>query len=394
MAPTHNPGFSSRFNRQLAQNKLTQLLRLKRAAQAGIVDLTVSNPTAVGLHYDADLLLEPLGEPGNLTYEPSPTGLDSARKAVAGYYRELGYAVDPGRIILTSSTSEGYSYLFKLLTDPGDEVLAPRPSYPLFALLAEMEHVRLRHYRLSYDGRWWIDFDSLELALTERTRAVLMVNPNNPTGSFVTEKEAGELIRLCREANLTLIADEVFIDFPLASNGASLVKYDNSQSIILSGLSKISGLPQMKLAWIVLGGSSTQVTEAKDRLEIISDTYLSVSTPAQRAAPRWLRSRLGFQQELIPRLRQNLVCLREVVAGSPCELLHVEGGWSAIVRLPRTRSEEEWALTLLELDNVYVQPGYFFDFESEAYVVVSLITPPESFREGCQRLVARSRQTG
>jgi alanine-synthesizing transaminase len=394
LAPPHNPGFSSRFKRQLAENKLTQLLRLKREEHAAVVDLTVSNPTAVGFRYNAERLLEPLVDPANLTYEPSPTGLESARAAVAGYYRELGHTVDPERIVLTSSTSEGYSYLFKLLTDPGDELLAPRPSYPLFDFLAEMEHVRLRPYRLSYDGRWRIDFDSLERALTERSRTVLVVNPNNPTGSFVGENEAAKLVGFCREAGLTLIADEVFIDFSLVREVQSLVAYDNSQSIIVSGLSKLAGLPQMKLAWIVLGGSPSQVKAMKDRLEIISDTYLSVSTPAQRAAPHWLQSRRGFQQDLISRLRQNVAYLRKMTAGSPCELLHVEGGWSAIVRLPRTRSEEEWALTLLELDNVHVQPGYFYDFESEAYVVVSLITPPERFREGCQRLVARSRRTG
>jgi alanine-synthesizing transaminase len=383
--------FSSRLDWNLAANPLSRLLQEKRAAGAAILDLTESNPTAAGIVYPTEAILEALADGRSLRYEPSAAGMLVARTAVSGYY---GGRVDPQRILLTASTSEGYAMAFKLLADPGDEVLAPRPSYPLFEFLAALESVRVVQYPLVYDGGWRVDFDALYRLITARTRAIVLVNPNNPTGSFVKRGELARLLEICRERQLAIISDEVFSDYGMGDDARrvrSLVDTEDVLTFCLSGLSKIAGLPQLKLGWMVTSGPRRVWEEAYRRLELIADTYLSVGTPVQWAAAALLDARQGIQRQIGGRVEQNLRFLRgEIGAGAPWRVLDVEGGWYATIQAPRIRSEEEWVLTLLAKDEVLVQPGFFFDFESEAFLVVSLLTPPEIFCPGVRRMLARA----
>lgn len=382
----HGSGLSCLFSRRLSctltPNQLTSQLSSLRAQGEHILDLTESNPTRAGLRYPASLLFS-LTDPRGLLYEPDPRGLLTAREAVCEYY---GHTVTPSRVILTASTSEAYGFLFKLLADPGDEVLIPRPSYPLFEFLAELESVHAKPYWLRYDGQWWMDLESLTQQITGRTRAIVIVNPNNPTGSFLKQAEWAELCRLCRRHDLAVISDEVFADFAFDPDPAripSLVTHHDILSFSLSGLSKIAGLPQMKLGWIVINGPDELRRRAHQQLELISDTYLSVSTPGQWAAPSLLAARHHLQEQLTQRTRRNLEQARHMAApGTPLDLLHTEGGWYTTLRIPRVRSEQEWALLLLNQHRTLVQPGYFFDFASEAYLVLSLLTPESVFAAG------------
>jgi aspartate/methionine/tyrosine aminotransferase len=355
---------------------LTAALERTRSQGAEILDLTESNPTRAGLLWDSQEIFPALSDPRSLLYEPAPCGLDRARGAVAQAY---GY--DPSAVVLTSSTSEAYSWLFKLLCDPGDEALVPMPSYPLFDYLASLESVKARRYPLRYHEGWWLDLDALEAAITPRTRGVVLVNPNNPTGSYLKRSEFERLAALCERHGCALISDEVFAEYSLVEDPArmsSLAHQDRLLAFSMGGLSKGCGLPQMKLAWIAVSGPREQREAALHRLELIADTFLPVSAPVQHAAPRWLERRATFQQSLLTRLRANL---------SRTDFsLSVEGGWYAVLRLPRTRSEEEWTLALLQDRDVLVQPGYFFDFETEAFAVVSLLTAPDVFGEGMRRL--------
>lgn len=384
--------FSSRLPENLRPNRLSELLEAKRRSGAAILDLTESNPTRAGFVYPVKEILQALGDPRSLRYEPSPAGLAEAREAVACYYAERGQTVEPDRILLTASTSEAYSYLFKLLCDPGDEALVPRPSYPLFGFLAELESVRLAQYPLAYHGRWEMDLDALASAVTERTRAVVIVNPNNPTGSFLKMGERARLTRLCAEKKLAIISDEVFSDYAFGADAelvTSLASVEEVPTFCLSGLSKIAGLPQMKLGWIVLAGPTPWRSAARERLELIADTYLSVGTPVQHALPRLLALGVGVREQIAARVRVNLDFLRSAAHGTACRVLDAEGGWYAILEVPRTRSEEEWCAELLDRDSVLVQPGFFYDFASEAFLVVSLLTPPEALAAGTRRLLAR-----
>jgi hypothetical protein len=297
--------------------------------------------------------------------------------------------VNAERILLTASTSEAYAYLFKLLADPGDNVLVPRPSYPLFDYLATMESVEVRQYPLAYHGAWSIDLEGLASAITDRTRAIVLVHPNNPTGSFVKRAELDVLTALCRERQLALISDEVFSDYdftPDPDRAATLAAVTDCLAFAMSGLSKIAGLPQMKLGWMVVSGPEPLRAQAFERLEWIADTYLSVSTPVQCAARTLLDAGKQVQMQIRERCAVQLALAREMLAGSPANLLAVEGGWYITVQVPRVRSEEEWCLQLLERENLLVQPGFFYDFDSEAYLVVSLLTAPAVFREGLVRL--------
>jgi len=377
--------FSSRLNASAEVNRITRRLRELRAAGRPILDLTESNPTRAGIRYPGEEIARLLSDPRALTYEPEPAGLPAAREAVAAYYAERGERVDPARVLLTASTSEGYAYLFKLLADPGDEVLVPRPSYPLFDFLAELDSVRVTHYPLVYEGGWRIDFDALRHALTPRTRAIVVVNPNNPTGSFLKQDELDELIRICRDRDLAVVSDEVFSDYAFDDDSRrvrTLSQTDNVLTFSMSGLSKVVGLPQLKLGWMVLSGPDSVRREAFERLEFIADTYLSVSTPVQWAAAGLLALRQGIQGQIQRRVRRNLEHLRATFrAESAVRVLNVEGGWYATLQVPRTRSEEDWALTLLDGHGVLVQPGFFYDFETEAFLVVSLLTPEAIFSE-------------
>jgi aspartate/methionine/tyrosine aminotransferase len=383
--------FSSRLSGSAEVNRITRRLREVRAAGTPILDLTESNPTRAGINYPAAEIALLLSDPRSLTYEPEPAGLPVAREAVAAYYTERGEAVDPARVLLTASTSEGYAYLFKLLANPGDEVLVPRPSYPLFEFLAELESVRVTRYPLVYEGAWSIDFDALRHALTPRTRAIVVVNPNNPTGSFLKQDERDELIRTCRDQGLAIVSDEVFSDYALNDDPRrvrTLAQTTDALTFSLSGLSKVVGLPQIKLGWMTVNGPAAARREAFERLEFIADTYLSVSTPVQWAAAGLLALRPGIQSQIQNRVCRNLDHLRAAFGpDSAIRVRNVEGGWYAVLQVPRTRPEEEWALALLEQHGVLVQPGFFYDFEAEAFLVVSLLTSQPVFIEGIARLV-------
>jgi aspartate/methionine/tyrosine aminotransferase len=455
--------FSERTNWKLAQNRFTQALGEVRAGGARVLDLTVSNPTRAGLHYDDAAILGALASPRALDYDPQSKGLLAARAAVARYYRDRSSSrgrgaasnvstdeieVDPERIVLTTSTSEGYSFVFRLLCNAGDELLVPKPSYPLFEFLADLQDVRLVPYPLIYDHGWQMDFPSLERAVTERTRGVVVVHPNNPTGSFVSEGEVGMLNAFCREHGLAVIADEVFLDYGLNASGAKALTQEerngsaeravppksgsseaalstNSRSLrapvdrpspihrlgrddraeqitahasfagnrevltfTLSGLSKIAALPQMKVAWVVTSGPRELAAEAMGRLEVIADTYLSMNAPMQWAVPALLEQRKDIQRQLLARVRANLAELDRQLAGQQaCSRLAVEGGWYAVLRVPVTRSDEELAIQLVRVKAVVVHPGHFYDFPGDGYLVLSLITELGEFGEGIGRML-------
>jgi alanine-synthesizing transaminase len=378
--------FSSRFHWDFRPNRLTELLNEKRRAGARILDLTESNPTHAGLAYPSEIV-RAFEDPRLLVYEPSPAGAREAREAIAAYYRARGHDVSPDRILLTASTSEAYAYLFKLLANPGDHVLVPRPSYPLFEFLANMESVDARQYPIEYHGGWAIDRQALAEAVSGRTRAIVLVNPNNPTGSYVKKDELRALLDL----GLPLISDEVFSDYALTGDAGrvtTLASVEDRLCFSMSGLSKVAGLPQMKLGWIVVSGPERLQREAIEKLEWIADTYLSVGTPVQCASAKLLDAGQIVQGQIRARTAANLALARETLAGSAADILVVEGGWYAVIRMPRIRSEEEWTLELLANKNLLVQPGFFYDFESEAFLVASLLTEPATFREGIGRLAA------
>jgi aspartate/methionine/tyrosine aminotransferase len=380
--------FSSRLHWDLRPNRLTRAIEARRRSGAPILDLTESNPTRAGIEYPPEIV-SAFDDPRLLVYEPAPAGARSVREAVSRYYSARGQAAPPDRILLTASTSEGYAYLFKLLADAGDNVLVPRPSYPLFEFLASMENVEARQYPLVYHGGWAIDFDALAAAITPRTRAVIVVNPNNPTGSFLKRAELAALAELCAAREIAIISDEVFADYafaPDAERAPSVCGVEQCLAFAMSGLSKAAGLPQMKLGWIVAAGPPDIRAQAMERLEWIADTYLSVGTPVQCAAERLLAAGEAVSGRIRERTAANLAHARAALAGSPVSILAAEGGWYAVAQAPRVRSEEEWALELLNREGVLVQPGFFYDFDSEAFLVLSLLTAPEAFREGLARL--------
>jgi alanine-synthesizing transaminase len=390
--------FSSRVAADLAANRLARAVEKLRASGGAFIDLTGSNPTQARFDYPADLL-EPLADARGLTYSPEPFGEREAREAVASDYARRGLVVDADRIVLTASTSEAYSLLFRVLCDPGVEVLVPRPSYPLFEHLSRLDAVATRSYDLEYHGGWSIDLDSVERALSTRTRALLVVTPNNPTGSFLKSHELDRLARICAGSDIALIADEVFADYELvaearASRGQVLTVRD-ALVFSLGGLSKSIGLPQVKLGWIAVGGEHTLVAAALSRLELACDTYLSVSTPVQLAARTLLERGATIRQQIQTRVSANYRCLAARAASAPaCEVLSAEGGWYAILRVPSFCSEEELVMQLLSEVHVLAHPGYFFDFSRESYLVVSLLTPADDFGEGVSRILEYCADSG
>ena len=383
--------FSKRTEWKLTPNRFTQAQAEQRAAGMEVLDLSVSNPTRAGLPYD-EAILQALVQPEALDYDPQPKGLLSARQAVARYYHDAHdiYGVDPESFILTTSTSEAYSYVFRLLCNTEDEILVPRPSYPLFEFLADLQDVKLVSYPLLYHDGWQIDFTSLYKAVNHRTRGVVVVHPNNPTGSYVTATEIDELNRFCVEYNLALIVDEVFLDY--AHDGAarsSFVVNEPALTFTLSGISKISGLPQMKVAWLAASGPEERRREALARLEVIADTYLSMNAPLQLATPALLDQRKHIQPLLLDRIRSNVRELdRQLSHQKTCERLRVDGGWYAVLRVPALQSDEDLAIDLLRKVAVLVHPGHFYDFPKDGYLVVSLITPTDLFREGISRILS------
>ena len=372
--------FSGRTGWDLRASSFATAVRVARADGRRLIDLTVSNPTVCGFEYDAAGILGPLGNVEALLYDPDPRGMLVAREAVVVYYRDQGAEVSADDIVLTTSTSEAYSFVFRLLCDAGDEVLIARPSYPLFDFLAELEDVTLRSYPLFYDHGWWIDFAELERAITERTRAVVVVHPNNPTGHATAAEERKRLEEVCVRRGLALIVDEVFLDYPLMEGtviGSFAVGPHPVPTFVLSGMSKVAGLPQMKAAWVAVCGPATFRAEAMSRLEVVADTFLSMNTPVQLALPSWLAGREGVRGQILARVRAN------VRAAAECgvEMLRMEGGWSAVLRLPQRPGEA--ALELLEA-GVVVHPGQFYGMAERGRVVVSLIVGEEEFRAGME----------
>jgi len=379
--------FSSRLDWRTPPNRFSRLIDEKRRAGCRLIDLTESNPTQAGL--DLPDPLPALLEPAARRYEPHPRGLRQTRESVAAYYGARGEVVDPERIWITSSTSEAYSLLLKLLAEPGEEILVPRPSYPLLDFLAALDGVQIASYRLSRGGSGWvIDESSLRAALTPETRAIVAVSPNNPTGNYLHERDREILLDVCRRHELALIVDEVFFDY--GAGGASVVSQGDSLCFVLSGLSKILALPQMKLGWIAASGPADLLADASGYLDIIADTYLSPNTPVQLAAPIWLERREEVQGRILERVRRNLGAMESRRGDVPWEMVPVEGGWYAVLESPAwAAAEEEIVEELVELDEVIVHPGFFFDFPTGGYFVVSLLPPPEDFDEGLHRLARR-----
>lgn len=358
-----------------------------------MLDLTESNPTHAGIPYP-DGLLTPLTDPGALRYDPLPFGLEAARRAVAADCARRHVEISPDDIVLTASTSEAYSWLFKLLCNPGDTVAVPRPSYPLFDHLTALDGVKSFPYALEYHGRWSTDVASLGDA-PGSTRAVLVVSPNNPTGSYITAAELDGILQVCRMRGWALIVDEVFADYPLDAHEplTDIAARADVLTFSLAGLSKTVGLPQLKLGWIVIGGAEPERIRARHALELIADTYLSVATPVQVAASRLFEAGTSVREAVHQRIRQNLAALRTAAAAVPAtEVLRVEGGWSAVLRVPAVRPEDQLVLELLERQHVLVHPGYFFDFPNEAYLILSLLPEPGIFAEGVARLLSEVRR--
>jgi alanine-synthesizing transaminase len=384
------PMFASRTNWRLETNRLTRALEEHRRSGKELLDLTASNPTTCGFAYPEQEILAALADPRGLVYRPESKGLRKAREAVAEYYAgRAGFSgssarIDPERILLASGTSEAYSHIFRLLCEAGDEILVPAPSYPLFEFLADLADIRLVPYPLLYDHGWQMDFASLRGALTPRSRAVLVVHPNNPTGSFVKPREAAELAEICAAREMAIVADEVFLDYTGGTKPAqTFALHDAALTFTLSGLSKISLLPQMKLAWTIVSGPGSVVKTAVDRLEIIADTYLSPSTPVQLALPKLLSLRHALQAQLQQRICVNLSALDGMLRESKSlTRLDREGGWYAILRVPVTGTDDDLTIALLERCSVLVHPGHFFNFSREGFLVLSVITPEQQFQEG------------
>lgn len=383
--------FSRRTAIDDAPNALSEAVAGVQRDGHELLDLTVGNPTTAGLPYDARAILEAMADPRALVYAPEPLGLLSARQAVASDWSARGVPIDASRIALTASTSEAYAVLFKVLCDPGDEVLVPAPSYPLLGFLAAFESVTLTPYPLAHAGRWHVDLEALRAAVTPRTKAIVVVTPNNPTGSYLGRDELEAMLDL----GLPIVSDEVFSTYPIAKPAdrvETVAATTRGLAFALSGLSKLAALPQLKLGWIGVAGEPALAARAMQRLELVLDTFLSVATPVQLALPTILARRVVTEEAIAARTLANLATLRAALASAPsASLLGVEGGWYAIVRVPETCSDEEWALALVEEAHVHVQPGYFFDMTRGAHLVLSLLTPPAIFAEGAARLAAHVR---
>jgi len=395
---TQDLPFARRTGWALTPNPLAlQLSDLKREG-SDLLDLTESNPTRCGFDLPYEKIIQALAKDENRYYNPSPNGRRRARRAIANYYRQRRITVDPEEIYLTSSSSEAYSFLFRLLINPGEHVLFPRPSYPLFEFLVNLNDVHMDTYPLVYENKfdregWSIDFKALEEAIHPKTKAIVVVNPNNPTGSFLTETELDMLNIICKKWNILLISDEVFLDYKLQvpdSEYTTLLGNSDVLTFVIGGLSKSLALPQMKLSWIAASGPKQLLMPATQRLEIILDTFLSVNTPAQNALEEWLAFQPEIHRQIMGRLRGNLELLRGAFKNvSDAEVLFIEGGWYAIVLLPPVRSEEEWVMDLLGKDGVFVHPGYFFDMDAEPYIVISLLTAEDILQKGIEKIIQR-----
>ncbi|HLV02616.1 MAG TPA: pyridoxal phosphate-dependent aminotransferase [Acidobacteriota bacterium] len=383
---------SNRLRFDVRKNLLTQTLEEKRRTGERILDLTCSNPTICGFQYPESNLLQALSNPKAMIYEPHPAGLPEAREVVASIYRRRGAEVSPRDFFLTASTSEAYSFLFKLLADSGDEVLIPRPGYPLFEDLASLEGLRVRYYSLEYHGRWWVDLQGLRGAITPRSRALVVINPNNPTGSFLSEAEWRHIQQFSTEAGLAIICDEVFFDYPILTGDREspfdlLPEWQAGPAFFLGGLSKFAGLPQMKLSWILLRGPQPVCEELREGLELVADAYLSVGALVQHSLKEIVGFSGGVRDQIRQRVAGNYRWLESSVQGSAIDLFPAEGGWYTVLQLPRVMDDEKWCVLFLKDSNVLVHPGYLFGFVQEGMVVVSLLPEAEVFRVGISRLL-------
>ena len=378
--------FAERTRWDLAPSPLIQKFNQLKDKGVSLLELTESNPTCAGFSYPKEIL-KALSSPENLIYSPDPKGMPTARKIIARYYAAKGVRVLPEQIILTASTSEAYSFIFRLLANPQDQILAPRPSYPLFDYLASLNDIALVDYPLHYEKEWSLDVEAIRNKINPLTQAILLVSPHNPCGHFVKYHELAGL----NELAVPIIADEVFSDYGYSDDPrrvATLAGNDKVLTFTLSGVSKVLGLPQMKLSWIVVSGPPKDVRQALGRLEMISDTYLSVSTPAQHALKSWFAAKDKIQSQIRSRLNSNRNVLQGLLSQAPSyQYLESEGGWYAVIRAPQTIQEEDRVSALLEKDHVWVHPGYFFDFPREAYLVASLLTPAEIFRKGLEKIL-------
>jgi aspartate/methionine/tyrosine aminotransferase len=381
--------FADRTNWNLKPNRLSEALERHKLSGRKLYDLSASNPTECGFLYNAPAIMRALCAPASLQYHPDPRGLKTARQAVSDYYSARGERVSIDELLLTASTSEAYSFVFRLLCNPGDELLIPTPSYSLFDFLADINDVKLIRYSLFYDHGWHIDLHALKQAVTARTKGIILVHPNNPTGHFTRPEEIVQLNEICAANQMAIIADEVFLDFSLGTAQKSFVSNSEALTFTMSGISKISGLPQMKFAWLAVNGPEREKREALARLEMIADTYLSLNAPVQLAAPVFLQQRTTFQQQLMGRVRNNLSALdAQLAQAKSVSRLEVEGGWYAVLRIPAMRPDEESAIALLEQHDVYLHPGHFYDFPGDGYMIVSLITPETDFSEGLRRTLS------
>lgn len=383
--------FSSRTGWQRRHNRLSEAHASRQARELGIYDLTASNPTECGFDYPQQDILKAISHPSLLQYTPDPHGLLSARDAISRWYRKHGVSIETSSLFLTSGTSEAYSFIFRLLCNTGDSLLVPAPSYPLLDYLAPLNDVTLDHYYLIYDDGWHIDVAALRSSITPSTRAIVLVHPHNPTGMFINHDEFSSIAAIARDHNLAIIVDEVFAEYGFQHHPNRLrtaAGNNDCLTFTLNGISKMCGLPQLKLGWMVVSGQDVGTKEAIERLEIISDAYLSVNTPVQAGLPGLLEVGDQFRQQIQRRIIDNVEYLRTAIGtGSACSLLVSEGGWNAIIRVPNSKSDEDWALEILEEAGVYVYPGYFFDFANEGHLVLSLICDTTIFRRAVPLLI-------
>ncbi len=391
MSDPRRPKFSDRTGWDREESALARMVRERRAQGLPVLDLTASNPTRCRLGMDPEALLAPLRAAGGelIEYDPQPFGRWTAREAVAAYYHGHNAEVDPARVCLTASTSEAYSFLFRLLCDPGDEVLIATPSYPLFAYLAALDDVWLVPYPLVYEHGWQIEPGAVERRIGPRTRAIALVHPNNPTGHFVSAGERAALEALCVQHGLALIVDEVFLDYPWEAPARSFACGPHpALTFVLSGLSKIAALPQMKLSWLAVFGPDAARDEALARLEIVADSFLSVSAPVQSAAPAWLRTAKEVQRAIRDRVAANLQIANQLLAGAPVSRLHADGGWYAVLRIPALMNDEPWAERLLRERGVALHPGSAFGFPDRGWIVVSVLPENHIFSQGLEEILS------
>ena len=381
--------FSTRTNWNHSPNRLSALAGERRRSGISPVDLTSSNPGECGFVIPPEVLHQALSHPDSSSYQPDPRGLVCARQAIARYYSSIDTSVDPDRILLTSGTSEAYSYLLKLLCNSGDAIAIPHPGYPLLEYLGALNDVHLRSYRLAYDGEWSVDFESMEEAMAEGVRAVILVHPNIPTGSFLKQDEFDRVCRMARERDCAVICDEVFRPYAFQPDArrADIPSHAAPPLLfILNGISKLLALPQMKVSWMIVDGEAETAEEAMRRLELIADTYLTVGTPVQRALPELLEIGVPVRERIRTRTRDQYHSLQRILEGSGASVLACEGGWNAVLRLPAVRNDEEWAYEILSQLNILVQPGHYYELESDSHVVLSLLTPSDRWEPSLRQL--------